>query len=401
MRKSLLFLGIIFWSLCSHAIDQTVRVLIDENLKKISLSSQYPVRIQAANDNVLDLNFGKSQLSIEFYNQTWHIVHSAQGKTTEHKIKSHFLKMSSTLLNWENKAIDFPILLLANKNSISLIGNMSMNRYLKGVLPHEMPASWPIEALKTQAVASRSYALWKMKNTSQKNYDLKSSVSDQVFRMELIERMSSTHPQVNQALLETEGMYLVGHKNRLVKTYFHSDCGGDTESADLVWGKSNDLTHAARDVACAQRKSSWRSEWSLKKLKEKMMTSYFLPSDIELIDVIVRTQTQSQRVEHVDLLFSKGIFKRVRGEDIRRILGYDKIKSTLFSVKKEGFEMVFTGRGNGHGVGMCQWGARAMASSGKSFLHILNHYYPGAIIKTPDSLKAFQDNGRSRTVSSI
>ncbi|MCC6138077.1 MAG: SpoIID/LytB domain-containing protein [Bdellovibrionaceae bacterium] len=401
MGKQLLIILLLVFSARAHGTDKNVRVLIDENLKSVKLNTRYPVRLEVAEGDVMDLNVGKSQITITQKNEKWQVVVSALGKKNIHNVQAPKIKIYSRLLNWEKKSVDFPLTLLASRQGIMMVGNMAMNRYLSGVVPHEMPQSWPLEALKAQAVASRTYALWKMGNSTYVHYDLKPSVADQVFRLERYGAPGNYHPNVDRALAQTEGAFLLNKKARLVKAYFHSDCGGDTDSADGVWGDENISTASVRDVACAQRKSLWQSAWTVESLKQKIMATYFLPSDLELVDVIVRNQLKSQRVESVDLLFTKGIFKRMRGEDLRRVLGYDKIKSTMFGVQKQGTSFVFAGRGNGHGVGMCQWGARSMAASGKSFKNILAHYYPGVKLSIPKDTAPAVESLDSQSVSAL
>lgn len=401
MRKQLLFIALLAMASSAKATDQIVRVLIDENLKSVKFQTRYPVRMEIAVGDVIELSHGRSQVEIHHTDGKWKLEISAHGKKTVQEVTTDRLKLSSRMLNWEKKVVDFPVTLFRTKNGIMMVGNMSMNRYLRGVIPHEMPQSWPLEALKAQAVASRTYALWKMKSSSYINYDLKPSVADQVFRMERYGVASNYHPNVDLALRQTEGNYMVVKNSQLVKAYFHSDCGGDTDSADVVWGNGHSTTASARDQACSQRRSVWKSHWTLDTLKQKMAAAYFLPTNLQVTDVIVRNQLKSQRVEFVDVLFTKGIFKRMRGEDVRRILGYDKIKSTMFAVQKTGDGVVFNGRGNGHGVGMCQWGARSMAASGKSFKGILAHYYPGTRLLVPTGVKPYTEHLDPQTVSSL
>jgi SpoIID/LytB domain protein len=401
MLKQLLIILICVWTLHAEATDKAVRVLVDENLKHVKFKTRNPVRIEVAEGELLDLTHGNSQIQITYKDSAWNIEILAQGQTTLKKVAAQRLKISSRLLHWDRKVIDFPITLFPVKSGIMIVGNMSMNRYLRGVLPHEMPQTWPLESLKAQAVASRTYALWKMSASHYTHYDLKPSVSDQVFRMEHLGSFGKDHPNVERALEQTEGVYMTDKKSRLVKAYFHSDCGGDTDSANSVWGDGNVSNVSVRDVACSKRKSMWTSSWSKNYLKEKIVNAYFLPSNLELLDVTVRNQLKSQRVEFVDVLFTKGIFKRLRGEDVRRLLGYDKVKSTMFEVQKNGTHVVFNGRGHGHGVGMCQWGARAMASGGKSFKGILAHYYPGSKLITPSDLKPNTEHLDPQAVSAL
>lgn len=392
------FITLSAWS--AESKEQMVRVLVGDKLPLIEMSTSYPVRIDTSYGEVIDLNYGKSSLKILPEKNKWRLIVKAHHQTTERLLEGDQIKIISTKLNWQEQLVDFPLLVSRSKNRIQVVGLMTMNRYLQGVLPHEMPARWPLEALKVQAVASRTYALWKMKNSSYESYDLKPSVADQVFKMERFDAYNGVHPSVAKALSETANMYLAtASAKKVVKAYFHSDCGGDTESADVVWGQSRTHTSSVRDVACAQRKSDWQSQWPLKDFREKLMREFVLPDNLHILDVVVRAQSKSQRVENVDILFNKGFLKRVSGEDLRRILGYDKIKSTLFAVQTIGQQIVFSGRGHGHGVGMCQWGARSMAASGKSYKDILKHYYPRAHLVSPDE-GLHQDSERT-SVSSL
>jgi stage II sporulation protein D len=109
-----------------------------------------------------------------------------------------------------------------------------------------------------------------------------------------------------------------------------------------------------------------------------MMKNLLIPPRVHLQSVMVRQQNSSERVEWVDFLFTHGIFKRLRGEDLRKMLGYDKIRSTTFKVVQVAGHWIFEGRGFGHGVGLCQHGARSLADQGHPYSSILKHYYPTA-----------------------
>ncbi|MCB9073108.1 MAG: SpoIID/LytB domain-containing protein [Bdellovibrionaceae bacterium] len=362
--------------------DQTIRVLLDEKIKSIELYSQYPIQIQSPHKENISLNNGKSTLKIHRHQNQWQVTIAAHGKQEHFYLTGQKLRLRSTNFKWQKNRIDFPVEIVETPSGLLFLGVMTLNRYLQGVVPHEMPVSWPLEALKAQSIASRTYALWKIKTSHHMYYDIRPSVLDQVFRLDRYGASASVLPKVIEALSTTEGMYLGNTQNDIIKAYFHSDCGGGTESATAIWGEGRRETASVQDRACGKRRSNWKSAWSQTYLQRKINTAYFLPAGVELQDIIVRNQLQSQRVEFVDLLFSKGIFKRIRGEDLRRLLGYDKVKSTLFQITRSATGWVFSGRGFGHGVGMCQWGAREMANSGKSFRIILAHYYPGTEVKS-------------------
>lgn len=379
----------------SHA-DDAVRVLITDDVKPIQLNSLSPVEISTGPETIF-LNHARPEIKIEFARGQW-VIHV---KTKYHKetyqLRGPQISLSSITLSWNGQQMMFPVQ-ISYRAKYSMVGVMSMNQYLRGVVTHEMPSSWPIEAVKAQVVASRTYALWKKRTQQNDIYDLRPSVMDQVYRMPRVGESTSLPPSVETALRATEDMYLTDKNQRILKAYFHSDCGGSTSSAEEVWGQSGSSLGATRDVACEARPSGWSSRWSIDQLRRRLMSEFVLPPDLKLMDVVVRTQSESSRVEWLDMIFSKGIFKRVRGEDVRRLLGYDKIKSTMFAVEKSGDTWVFNGRGFGHGVGMCQHGARAMAKNGKSFKEILAHYYPSAILHPT---KAPNSPATSRAVSQL
>jgi stage II sporulation protein D len=374
----------------AHA-DDAVRVLLSEEKRPIEFQAHSPVELSTGQEKIF-LNHPKSHLKIEFIGSEWVIRVKTKNYMENYKLSGKTLSLSSLTLQWKENKMTFPVR-ISYTGKYSLVGVMGMNRYLRGVVAHEMPGSWPLEALKAQVVASRTYALWKKHTQHNDIYDLRPSVLDQVFRLDRTFESSSLPPSVETALKETEDMYLTDQHNRIIKAYFHSDCGGATSSAEEVWGQSGSGIKPTRDITCASRSSSWTSKWNLSQLRSRFMGEFVLPANLKLLDVVIRTQSESQRVEWVDLIFSKGIFKRVRGEDLRRMLGYEKIRSTLFAVKRIGETWIFNGRGFGHGVGMCQHGARAMAKNGSDFKTILSHYYPGSILKngtrtTPQSVSS-------------
>lgn len=371
-----------------------MRVLLTEQKNPLQFHSLSAVELSSGHDKIV-LTHARTDLSVRRVGDMWAVLVIAKNFHNEYKLQGPSLSVRSLELQWQGHKLEFPIRIGKAGNRLQLVATMPMDRYLRGVIAHEMPSSWPLEALKAQVIASRTYALWKKTFQRHENYDLKPSVLDQVFRLNRSGESDTLPPSVERALAETEDMYLVNRQQKAVKTYFHADCGGATDSADQVWGEGAGL-HSARDVACEKRASQWTSRWEGRRLRSRLLTEFFLPQNLELVDIIVRSQLNSKRASGVDLMFSKGIFKRVRGEDLRRVLGYDKLKSTLFRVQKQGDSWVFAGRGFGHGVGMCQWGAKSLAQTGHDFKAILSHYYPGAQLK-----HGLQSEEMNQSVSSL
>lgn len=392
MRWSVFFL-LLWW--VSLAGAESVRVLLDEGKDLPSFSFLGPAEFSTGGQKV-SLYDSTYQVLVKRKKTGW-VLQIQNGKRKDkYQLTGATLSISSLgAIQWQDRTIDFPVHLTALDDKYFMVGKMSMERYLSGVVSREMPGSWPKEALKAQVVASRSYAYWKIKTSKNKIYDLRPSVMDQVFELSRWGEASSLPANVEHALEATAGQVLLENNQKILKAYFHSDCGGGTITSQQAWGESGGPSVAVKDPYCQTRESQWISPWSPEKMQTRLMKDLFLPPTMRLQDVIVRQDQETDRVASVDLLFTNGVFKRVRSEDFRRLLGYDKIRSTRFQVVKRSNEWIFEGRGFGHGVGMCQHGARSMAQLGMTYRQILTHYYPQALLKgieVDSSLKVSANN---------
>lgn len=255
----------------------------------------------------------------------------------------------------------------------NLIATLDLETYLRGVLPAEMPASWPLEALKAQAVAARTFALYRRAHAGEKDFDVDSDVNDQMF-------LSDTSKAADRAIDETRGLVLRDTRGALVAAYFHSDCGGHTEDAHNVWGTGDSVGTAGCPYASP---ALWSLKLSLEQLGHK------LRQKISRIEVGKRNE--SGRIQQVYLALADGTGKTLTGSDFRAALGFSELKSTAFEMARAGDGYIFTGHGYGHGVGLCQWGARQMAKAGQGFREILAHYYPKAGIEPGGGLDRHPD----------
>ncbi len=257
-----------------------------------------------------------------------------------------------------------------------------LESYLMGVLPAEMPASWPLEALKAQVVASRSFVLSQSESRKHLEYDVESTIHDQVFKTENLNYTGKYRDKVVKALSETRGQVILEPSKgisptKIQKAYFHSDCGGSTESSFFVWRTDEPLMQV-RDRGCPLApKSKWELRVSNKDLEDGL--KLFGIKNIQVV-----TKTPSGRNGTILVLLRNGEKELFLSETFRRLLGYNKLKSTLFDIAVVDGEYIFTGKGHGHGVGMCQWGSRVLAGQGYDYKKILGHYFP---LSRLDSLK--------------
>jgi len=258
-------------------------------------------------------------------------------------------------------------------NLLVVVNELSIEDYVKGVINHEISSAWNIEAVKSQAIVARTYAIYQKRQRVNRFYDLESSVLDQVYGGAQNEDFRARY-----AVDETQGMVLF-YDGEIVKPYYFSTCGGATEDAANVWGESKPYLSSVKCNFCKDSPAyKWTKSLSLNTIKNKLSAEGYKIG--EIAKIIILGRTRSGRVLKLSIADSRGSVK-LNGVDFRRIMGYNVIKSTSFEVKVNGGEAIFSGRGSGHGVGLCQWGAKGMADSGYNFKEILEYYYPGTKIE--------------------
>ncbi len=251
--------------------------------------------------------------------------------------------------------------IVENENrTFDIVGQFDFDRYLAGVVASEMPDTWPAEALKAQAIVARSFALSRMNERKEKIYQLESDQMDQVFR-------ATESKSALTAVHETKNIVLRNQLGQILKAFFHADCGGQTIPASKVWNTELD-TGTAVDPWCRNRKSN---EWSFEISDKQFFKTLKQDSNGE----VTSASTFAQKLQS----FRAGgaIFSV---QKLRQIFGFAKIKNSPEKLAFEGEKIIFSGKGFGHGVGLCQWGAREQAKRGVGALEIIRHYYPQASI---------------------
>ncbi|MFH0789997.1 MAG: SpoIID/LytB domain-containing protein [Candidatus Omnitrophota bacterium] len=253
----------------------------------------------------------------------------------------------------------------------SVVNHIDLEEYINGILYHEVSHYWPMEALKAQAIASRTYAVYHMRQNKLKTFDLTNDTS-QVYGGRNSERY-----RTNKAVEETKGKVLI-YQDKIIPAYFSTTCGGHTEDSFLLW----DIQMAPlKGVPCPFCKDSphfnWHCVLSLKEINDKLEGAGYKIDNIK--EIISLGNDSSGRVTNLNIITAKGDFK-IPAKDFRSIIGSNIIRSTNFKVNVIEQDAVFEGLGWGHGVGMCQWGAYFMAKQGYNYEDILKFYYPGSEI---------------------
>ncbi len=252
-------------------------------------------------------------------------------------------------------------------SGLTAINHLTVEQYLYGVVPSEMPASWPGEALAAQAVAARTYVLDKLRHTSGDSWNLKAL--DLAYR-----GMEREDPRATRAVQQTTGMVLT-YGGEVFPAYFHSTCGGHTVPAGKVFDSSSipPLEGVPCDWCRDSSYYSWTARMDAAELTDKLSARGI--RSLKKLEVEGRG-----RDGHARSIIVNGT--PINANAFRLAIGPQNLRSTNFSVKKHGNTFVFSGHGWGHGVGLCQWGARGLAESGTDWRNILRHYYQGATLQT-------------------
>ena len=294
--------------------------------------------------------------------------------------KSLIIRSSDRRGIWINsKRYSGQINIVFRNNKIFVINVLGVEKYLNSVVGSEMPHKWHIEALKAQAIASRTYAL---KKTNNGLYDIDSTQTNQVYN-----GLESSTFKTRRAVRETRSL-VITYKNKLINALFHSSSGGMTENSEAVWSDPYPYLVTVKDFDQKNPKIRWNKEVSKSELKE----IFPIIGGIQQIEVLNITETG--RIKNLKIIGTFGD-KVITGKEFRSKLG---LKSTLFrpTISEDFYDkkdlnnqsniqfhpfLIISGMGAGHGVGMSQWGARYMADKGYKANQILKHFYKGVNIK--------------------
>lgn len=256
-----------------------------------------------------------------------------------------------------------------NDEGLNVINFVPLEEYLQGVVPNEMMSKSPLEALKAQAIASRTFALSRMNSGGSQAWDLEAGTNSQVYG-----GLDSEHPGSTEAVTSTRGI-VASVQGRFVSAFYHSNCGGRTANVRDVWGSEASYLKGSACGYCGNSKhSQWTVEISKTELARRLRDHNVIDNDFSTIEISDRDA--SGRAVSMLIRGAAGD-TTLKASAFRMMLGADKLKSTFFTVQDLGPNLRFEGKGWGHGVGLCQDGAIGMARAGYPFDEILNRYYPG------------------------
>lgn len=269
---------------------------------------------------------------------------------------------------------DIVLVKIVKENSVREI---SFEDYVLGVLATESSLENELEALKAQAITTRTYAMKHLQRHAKDGYNFCTLTHCQ--RFETV-NLSSANDNMHRAVEETKGQVLLDSNGETIESYFSASCGGMTANLRDLWGvQSKPYLKTIRDDFCAEMPNSeWIDTIPMEKLSEALRGDKRSNVGKRLNQIRIVKRDSSGRAEM--LLISGERQKQLHGWDFKiivgRALGWNLIKSSRFSVRRVGDNFVFTGSGFGHGLGLCQAGAHVMAQRGFNFQQILSRYFP-------------------------
>jgi SpoIID/LytB domain protein len=257
---------------------------------------------------------------------------------------------------------------------------LSLEDYVIGVLSVEAAVEDQIEALRAQAIISRTYALKNIGRHSDEGFDLCSNTHCQQY----VGDQSRTSEKMRRAVADTAGEVLLDEKGELADVYFHAACGGHTANFESLWGSPGPVyLRGVRDDYCASMPNrDWTDEIPASKLVNALASDPITDCGKRIDDIVVTRRDETGRAESISIEGARRrqvrgwVFKLIVG----RSLGWNLLKSSRFSVTRSGANFVFRGTGFGHGLGLCQNGAHVMARRGSSSAQILEKYFPGTTV---------------------
>lgn len=256
------------------------------------------------------------------------------------------------------------------EGGLYITNEVPLEEYVKDVVAGEVGPDWEMEALKAQAVISRTYAVHQKRMNNGSLYHVSSSVLSQVYKGK------SPDARISYAVSETAGQILT-FDGIPIEALYHSTCGGRTENPEEVFGKSYPYLKSVESSCNLSPYSSWERKIKIEEIEKAL--------DIHGVkEIKIESITSTKRVKQLKIKSRSGT-SVINATDFRKALGWSRLPSTNFTLSRHDNLIVFQGRGYGHGVGLCQWGAQQMAKEGKNYRDILSFFYPGTTLQSNEN----------------
>ncbi len=361
-----------------------IRVLLAEKNNSIKLTETIPTLLIAGNHSVEikphEAIFVKTEnykMNIQLDDNSLECSKAEIVSTDKNKI-----------LNYDNRSYRGILQLVSNENNIQVINVLSLDDYIKGVIPAEMPLGNGTdynEALKAFTICARTYALSKINKDN--NFDIYSDVRDQAYN-----GASRENDLINEIITETKDMILT-YEDKPAVIYYSSTCGGRTEDAQNVFSDEHisyliSIKDGEPPNCSISPRFTWEEKFSKKEFINRLIDADLIKSkNIFLKNIQVKSRFSSGRINELQITFDdNGNENQISlyGNNIRSVIKKSNngiLYSNNFTVSFNKDEIILNGKGFGHGVGLCQWGAIAQSKRGVNYRKILDLYFPGTKVE--------------------
>ncbi len=372
--------------------NKTIRVYLDELPLSYNLKLKEGGYLKNASDEIIKL---ERNSTVNFSLAGGFITADGGGKTFISSVFSVFPLPMAKDLEYKGKKYRGEMKFVTANNKLLIINELLVEDYLKGVLPLEMgniKGDENFEALKAFSIIARNFAFMKLDQKGSL-FDVYPDTKDQVYGGASVEKELA-----NKAIEETKGLILT-YQHSPAKVFYFSSCGGATEDVGNVF-REKDIPYLVsvkdtKEPSCEIAPNfNWIEKYSGKTIIKRLFENKLIDNtENSLSNIEVKSRFESGRVNElvIDFVSPDGSENSVTisSNNIRKILktgdGKSILRSTMFDIEKKGngdeAEVIIKGKGNGHGVGLCQWGAIAKSRKGKSFGEILYFYFPGTRIE--------------------
>jgi stage II sporulation protein D len=260
---------------------------------------------------------------------------------------------------------------------------MPLEEYLMGVVAGEMRGDWPEKAYAAQAIVARTFTLELIGRGGTKEFHQTDICTDEKHAQAY--NAGAVTPAIRRAVEMTRGEVMT-YGGNYTKGWFSASCGGRTAPAQVALGFTGEEPAYITSVNCPEEsvipeeELYWSARFSRAELDAILKTLGKSVGQVRRLEIGEKHE-DSHRVTRLDFIGTAGR-AGVRGADFRKAAGPEKVRSTwITGIQQEGEAIILEGRGFGHGVGLCQWGANALAAQGKDPHAIVKHYYPEVEIK--------------------
>jgi len=365
-----------------------IRVLLENPTNYFTWTVEEPVIVSVDGITKAIVNSGNNLRFGSEGNETEVSINRRNFSGKEIRISS---KDNKNSIEFKGKVYRGSIKIKTNNGQLVFVNSLSLEDYLKGVLPLEMPAgkgNENFEALKAFAICARTYSINKM-DENKLSFDVYLDTRDQVYG-----GLNSEKEITNKAVNATMGEILT-FKGKPAVTFYSASCGGHTENIKNVFNTAGDLPYLSgvkdgdEPYCSITPRFNWEETYSENQFINRLINSGLISgSDFNIENIEVASRFESGRVNELRItLSSDGDEKEVSifGNNIRSVIRTSDnkgiLRSTMFYISYEDDTVTITGKGYGHGVGLCQWGCIDLSHEGWNYKSILNHYFPGTEIE--------------------